>query len=279
MNYRHIYHAGNFADVFKHWILTLILAKLHDKPTPFCMLDTHASLGMYDLEHPHAQKTLEFTSGVAQLYGKNLAEPFSAYMRIISAYKQNHGVYPGSAAIMREFLRDNDRLLLNELHPEDYATLCENFGNDKQIKISQQDAYVALKSLLPPKERRGVILIDPPFEIENDEFALVVTGLGEALKRFATGIYVVWYPIKARHDLNKFYRSLAKLKPPTTLCVELHAQVSAASQLNGCGMIIVNPPWKLDQVLKRNLPKLVEYLQLQNASWKVEELQHKMASK
>lgn len=259
MNYRHIYHAGNFADVLKHWVLTLILEKLRQKETPFCLLDTHAGLGMYDLQHPNAQNTMEHQNGVAQLLVKPLAPEFAAYMRIVQAYTKDHAIYPGSAAIMQEFLRPTDRLLLNELHPEDFAQLKENFAQDRRIKIYNNDAYQCLKALLPPPERRGLVLIDPAFEVK-DEFTRIIQGLQDALKRFANGIYVIWYPIKDRAVVEKFYRDVRKINLPPALCVEFYANEDIGVQLNSCGLLILNPPWQLDETLRSCLPKLLGYL-------------------
>jgi 23S rRNA (adenine2030-N6)-methyltransferase len=268
MNYRHIYHAGNFADVFKHWILTLILDKLCVKDAPFCLLDTHAALGFYDLQHAHAQKTQEYKSGIARVLEHSPTPAFRSYVDIVNKYQHDHNAYPGSGAIMHEYLRDNDRLILNELHPEDYQALIDNFKGDKRVKIMQQDAYVCIKALLPPKERRGLILIDPPFE-KTDELVKIITSIKDGLQRFATGIYAVWYPIKDRKQIAKFYRDLATLDLKNSLGIELHANDSILDQLHSCGMIIINSPWKLREELEANLPILIKYLELSKGTYKL----------
>lgn len=268
MNYRHIYHAGNFADVFKHWILTLILDSLCVKDTPFCLIDTHASLGFYDLRDAHAQKTLEYKSGIERVLMQSPAPAFNAYFNLVKKYQHEHNAYPGSAAIMYEYLRQNDRLVLNELHPEDFIKLSNNFNGERRITILQQDAYACIKSLLPPKERRGLILIDPPFE-QPDEFLKIIASLKEGLKRFATGIYAIWYPIKDRVQIAKFYRDITALKFKDAIGVEFHANESILNQLQSCGMVIINPPWKLRESLDENLGKLIKYLSLSQGTYEL----------
>lgn len=268
MNYRHIYHAGNFADVFKHWILTLILDRLCVKDAPFCLIDAHAALGFYNLQHEHAQKTLEYKSGVERFLEHSHTQAFISYVDIINKCQHNHHAYPGSGAIMYEYLRDNDRLILNELHPDDYQDLVNNFKGDKRVKTTQQDAYACIKALLPPKERRGLILIDPPFE-KPDEFSKIVNSIKEGLKRFATGIYAIWYPIKNRKHIAKFYRELTALGLNNAIGVELHANDSVLNQLHSCGMIIINSPWKLREDLEANLSTLLKYLDLNKGNYKL----------
>lgn len=271
MNYRHIYHAGNFADVFKHWILTLILQKLLEKPTPFFVLDTHSGIGIYDLQNENALKTLEFETGIHKLLNKKLTPEFKAFMNIVASLNNNDATvrYPGSPYICQDFLRAGDRLVLSELHKEEYATLQENFGSDKQIKVLLENGYTAVKAFLPPPERRGLILIDPPFE-QPDEFDKIVTALEDGIKRFATGIYAVWYPIKDRKLVKRFYTQVDKLEIQKKLTVELHANQPVSNQLSSCGMMIINPPWQLEEKLRTNLGKLLEYLEFTNGSFVVE---------
>lgn len=270
MNYRHLYHAGNFADVFKHWVLTLVLEKLCQKDTPFCLLDTHAGLGLYDLQHANAQTTLEHEAGVAKIIDRALTQNFDSYATIIKRY-QAQEIYPGSAAIMQYFLRENDRLFLNELHPQDYLELRENFIADKRIKISNNDAYQCLKALLPPKERRGLVFIDPAFE-QKDEFAQIINGLREAIKRFANGIYVIWYPIKDRKIVDKFYRNLQELPLESCISIELHANENMDTQLTSNGLVIINPPWQLDSTLLAGLPELLKYLDFAHGTYNLRTL-------
>lgn len=267
MNYRHIYHAGNFADVFKHWVLTLILDKLCTKPTPFFLLDAHGGLGFYNLHDIQAQKTLEYKSGVELLANQTTGPSFKAYVEIVRSYSQAN-IYPGSVAIMQSYLRENDKLFAAELHPEDYQTLHENFKNDKRIKVLNQDAYMTIKALLPPKERRGLILIDPPFE-QVDEFAKITVALQEALKRFATGIYAVWYPIKDRKLVDQFYNKINATVSQSKLRIEIYANEQVLNQLNNCGMLIINPPWQLAEVLKSNMPQLLQYLNFTHGTFRI----------
>jgi 23S rRNA (adenine2030-N6)-methyltransferase len=232
------------------------------------LLDTHASLGFYDLQHANAQKTQEYKSGIERILEHEIAPLFKPYIDIVNKYQHDHHAYPGSGAIMHEYLRDNDRLILNELHPEDYRTLIDNFKGDRRVKITQQDAYISVKALLPPKERRGLILIDPPYE-QADEFFKIVTSLKEGLKRFATGIYAIWYPIKDRKQIANFYRDLATLELKNSIGIELHANDSVLEQLHSCGMVIINPPWKLREELETSLPALIKYLELSKGTFKL----------
>lgn len=271
MNYRHIYHAGNFADVFKHWVLTLILQKLCQKDKPFFLLDTHAGLGFYDLHHVNAQNTLEYTTGIDRFIKHKVALEFEQYVQIVNQYIQQYNIYPGSPAIMQHFLRSDDRLFLNELHKDDYLVLRENFESDRRVKILHEHAYQCLKALMPPKERRGLILIDPAFE-ERDEIEQLINATAEALKRFATGIYVIWYPIKDRKIIEKFYRKLSTLPLPQSVYVELHANENIGTQLSSCGLVIINPPWQLVETLQENMPLLLKYLNFSQGTYKINNL-------
>ncbi len=268
MNYRHIYHAGNFADVFKHWGLTLVLDKLCEKDAPFCLIDSHAGLGLYDLNSENAQKTLEYVNGVEEFIKQKPALDFINYLDIVNKYMQD-SIYPGSAAIMQHYLRDNDRLYLAELHQDDYTILNDIFYLDKRVKTFNQDAYKTIKSLLPPSERRGLVFIDPPFE-KADEFTQIINCIQESLKRFANGIYVIWYPIKDRYQVDNFYRQLIKLNIPKTFIVELNAHKNVSFQLMSCGMLFINPPWQIYEKFEANLTKFMEYLNFTNGTYNLE---------
>lgn len=269
MNYRHIFHAGNFADVFKHWILTMLLEKLIEKPTPFCVIDTHAGLGVYDLKHLHAQKTLEQDSGIQRILNTQLAPAFQAYNNILGANNNSTDIYPGSPKIIQAFLRANDRLFATELHEEDYLSLRYNFADDKRIKVLHQNGYEAIKALLPPLEKRGLVFIDPPFE-QTDEFKQIIAALHTGLKRFAHGMYAIWYPIKDPTPVQKFYLALNDLPITKRLHIELHANEAILNQLNSCGMVIINPPWQLDEKLQENMPLLLRYLKLAHGTFNLE---------
>lgn len=267
MNYRHIYHAGNFADVFKHWILTILLEKLIEKPTPFFVLDTHSGLGIYDLKHLHAQKTLEQNSGVQRILQTTLDPAFQSYYDILCNINPTQ-FYPGSPKIIQSFLRAQDRLFATELHEEDFLQLRDNFEDDRRIKVLHQSGYDAIKALLPPLERRGLVFIDPPFE-KTDEFTQIIAALQIGLERFAHGTYAIWYPIKEQRQVQKFYIELSRLPINKYLYIELHANEPILNQLNSCGLAIINPPWQLDKKLKDNIPKLLQYLQLPNGTFKL----------
>ena len=217
MNYRHAYHAGNFADVLKHVVLALVIDYLKRKDAPFRVIDTHAGIGRYALTSSEAAKTGEWRQGIGRLIGADaeqlpseVAQAMAPYLDAVRAANApgELAVYPGSPLIARHLMRASDLLVANELHPEDAAALRATLGRDRRIKLITLDAWTALKSLLPPKERRGVVLIDPPFE-EEGELARMVEGLDQALRRFRTGVYLAWYPIKDRKPIERFHADLA----------------------------------------------------------------------
>ena len=265
MNYRHLYHAGSFCDVFKHFILTELLLKLREKETPFCIIDTHGGLGLYDVASKEAQKTMEYQRGVEEFLQKAGGDPdFDPYCRVIQAVNGEEGQplknYPGSPFFSRFYLRKQDRLRVCEWHPEDVKALQRLFEKDRRVKIFFQDGYGALKALLPPLERRGMVLIDPPFE-KKDEFERIVQGLKEGLRRFAHGIYCIWYPLKEGKPVQKFYEGLVRLKVKEVLRLEMTLLTPLREEgLQGCGMAIVNPPWLLEEKMKALLPKLSKHL-------------------
>lgn len=263
MNYRHAFHAGNFADVMKHAVLAMIVEHLRAKSTPFCVLDTHAGVGRYDLASEPAQRTREYEDGIARLFGQAPPHPALApYLDALASLNPDGALrwYPGSPTLVRARMRPQDRLVLSELHPEDARALKREFAGDAQVAVHHMDAYHALKAHLPPKEKRGLVLIDPPFE-DPEEFARIVAGLARAHRRWPTGIYAVWYPIKERPAVWRFEEAMAEAGIPKILIAELtiHAE-DTHLRLNGCGMAIVNPPWKLDETLAEVLPSLHDAL-------------------
>ncbi|HMA48622.1 MAG TPA: 23S rRNA (adenine(2030)-N(6))-methyltransferase RlmJ [Magnetospirillaceae bacterium] len=267
MNYRHAYHAGNFADVHKHAILALLLAHLRRKETPFHVLDTHAGIGRYDLSGVEAGKTSEFEGGIARLLAGPDHPLLSAYLDLVRAENQPGELrfYPGSPALTRALLRPDDRLTLVELHPEDAATVRDLFKRDRQVIIREEDAYQALRACLPPKERRGLVLIDPPYEVK-DEFQRMVKGMAEALRRWPTGIYALWYPIKSPAEVARFKDELVNFGKPC-LTAELMLRVPEdETKLNGSGMALINPPWQLDEQLASLLPLLHKSLGCQGGT-------------
>ncbi|MCG5241136.1 23S rRNA (adenine(2030)-N(6))-methyltransferase RlmJ [Azospirillum doebereinerae] len=263
MNYRHIFHAGNPADVMKHAVLALILDHLRAKPAPFCVLDTHAGIGCYDLLSEPAQKTLECEDGIGRLFGAPPPHPSLApYLGAVEGLNPDGRLrwYPGSPRIARAALREQDRLVLVELHPDDARTLKAEFAGDRNVAVHQSDAYLALKAHLPPKEKRGLVLIDPPFE-QPDEFARLAEGLAAAHRRWPTGVYALWYPIKERAAVWRFQDAVEKTGIPKVLIAELtwHPE-DTHLRLNGSGLLIVNPPWTLDDRLRELLPALHDAL-------------------
>ena len=264
MNYRHIYHAGCFADVVKHIVLVLLLQKLQEKEKPFRMIDTHGGIGLYDLRQDQAQKTKEYEEGIQQIWNKEpidvLIQP---YMDLIKKLNPNSDLtyYPGSPWLTRQFLRQNDVLQVCELHPQDYQVLQDLFKGDQQVQVFHRDGYTSLKAFLPPVERRGLVFIDPPFEDKN-EFSQVIKGLKEAYRRFPTGIYCIWFPIKELHSIRQFYQDLQALNIPKILAMEYIINSRFPTDcLNGCGMIIVNPPWQIDLILEKIFPLLLKALE------------------
>ncbi len=266
MNYRHAYHAGNFADVLKHAVLALVIEHLKLKPAPFRVIDTHAGIGLYDLSSEASLKTGEWRAGIGRIVDADLpAEAAAILAPYLAVVREVNGPgplqrYPGSPLIARRLMRPNDRLVVNELHPEDHAALEKLFARDDETKVLAFDAWIALKSLLPPKERRGVVLVDPAFE-EQGELDRLVEGLGEAVRRFATGTFLLWYPIKDVKAVAAFCRKIAALELSKVLAVELMIRGGEdAQRLNGAGLIVVNAPYTLEAKFKVLMPVLVPLL-------------------
>lgn len=263
MNYRHAYHAGNFADVIKHATLALVVEHLKRKDAPFFTLDTHAGIGAYDLASIPAEKTGEWRQGILPVMEAPGHPPeLEPYLEAVRALNGDGGLrwYPGSPALVRALLRPIDRMAAVELHPEDAEILRARFFGDRQVGIHHMDGYQALKALLPPAERRGMVLIDPPFEV-RDEFDRIRKGLIQAQKRWPTGLYGIWYPIKGRAPIDRFYADLSMSGLPKTFAAELLVRPDDdPTRLNGCGLVLVNPPWKLDEALSNLLPWLAAVL-------------------
>jgi 23S rRNA (adenine2030-N6)-methyltransferase len=279
MNYRHAYHAGNFADVVKHAVLVLVIEHLKLKPAPFRIIDTHAGIGAYDLASEAAQKTDEWREGIGRLMAAKLspaaADVLAPYLDIVRRLNPGGALvrYPGSPLLARELMRADDRLVVNELHPEDQDELKRLFAHDPQVRVMALDAWTALKALLPPPERRGVMLIDPAFE-QTGELARLVGGLKEAARRFATGTFLLWYPIKEMAPVAAFRREVAGLGLPKATAIELMIRGPGdETRLNGAGLIAVNAPFTLSAKLDALLPELARVLaQGEGAGFKVEEL-------
>ncbi|TAK79083.1 MAG: 23S rRNA (adenine(2030)-N(6))-methyltransferase RlmJ, partial [Gammaproteobacteria bacterium] len=258
MNYRHVYHAGNFMDVVKHVTLIALISSLFRKETPFCYIDTHAGTGYYDLLSASATKTKEYVGGIEKIiHAEHVPALVQRYLecvhhinnRLSSANYAALHYYPGSPMIARHFARPHDRIIACELQPEDCRELKNTFAGDTQVAIHHLDGFLGLKAFLPPHERRGLVLIDPPYE-DPDEFSRIAKSLPIALKRWETGIYGIWYPIKEKRQVERFYRSIRQTLSQPILIIELTIYPDLPSHLNGCGMAIINPPWQFEQTMQ-----------------------------
>lgn len=262
MNYRHAFHAGNFADVFKHALLLALLDALTAKSKPLCYLETHAGRGGYALGSAEAQKTGEWRLGVGRVMDAPTA-PLQRYVDAVRACNPADAlrIYPGSPLLAAGALRATDRLVLCELQEPEAAALRDAFRADARVHVHVRDGYAALNALLPPSEHRGLVLVDPPFEAQEREFDAIEAALRCAARRWPTGVYAVWYPIKSHRDIAPFHRHLAAGPFPEVLVAELLVLPDDSPlRLNGCGMLIANPPWQLDGALARMLPALRDAL-------------------
>ncbi len=258
MNYRHIYHAGNFADVFKHIIVTRIVEYLKCKEKAFRVIDTHAGIGIYDLSSLEAYKTGEWREGIQQLFSAPISEDLTALLspwcNIINSLNEGEKeilFYPGSPFVIRQLLRKQDRLTAIELHDEDYHILAKNFAGDYQTKVLHLDGWLSLNAHLPPKEKRGFILVDPPFE-KTGEFSRLIEGLMKAYRRFPGGIYALWYPVKHDTEIENFLYALYQTKIPKILQLEMHVRKSSMPPtMRGSGMILINPPYLFEEEMKK----------------------------
>jgi 23S rRNA (adenine2030-N6)-methyltransferase len=277
MNYRHAFHAGNFADVIKHIVLTRILTYLHQKQAAFRVIDTHAGAGRYDLTGNEAQRSGEWKSGVARILQARFTEataPLVApYLDIVRAFNppRELAAYPGSPLIARALLRPQDRLVACEIEPAARKQLLASLYNDAQARVVDLDGWTALPAFVPPNERRGLVLIDPPFE-QKDEFARLANGFATAFAKWPTGIYMIWYPVKERRGPDQLVRHVAAIARERNAdddsCLRVEFSVApqtADSGLVSTGLLIVNPPWALAPELKAILPELVKPLGLGGA--------------
>ncbi|KIZ40178.1 MULTISPECIES: 23S rRNA (adenine(2030)-N(6))-methyltransferase RlmJ [Rhodopseudomonas] len=267
MNYRHAFHAGGFADVIKHLVLVRILTYLQDKPAPFRVIDTHAGAGIYDLTGEESQRSGEWLTGIARLMQARLSEkaaPLVApYLDIVRAFNPQRGLaaYPGSPLIARALLRPQDSLVACEIENGARKRLVDALRRDTQARVVDLDGWVALPAFVPPKERRGLVLIDPPFE-RKDEFERMADGFSAAYAKWPTGSYLLWYPVKSRRATDTLARHVTEIVSSTGgtgKCLRLEFSVapqSAEGGLTSAGVLVVNPPWTLAGELKAILPEL-----------------------
>ena len=282
MNYRHAYHAGNFADVLKHTVLLALIEAFKLKPAPFGVIDTHAGSGCYALDGAEADKTGEYRDGISRLLFPDLhadtahAAALPPLLRrwldailALPGNEQGLKLYPGSPLQAAQAMRDIDSAQLCELQPEEAARLRDLFHHDARMHVHERNGYEALKALLPPREKRGLVLIDPPYEAQEAEYRSIEHALKEALQRWPGGTYAIWYPIKRRSQVQPFLRWLQHCGAKRVLRAELlvHPDDSPL-RLNGSGMAIINAPWQLDETLREPLRALARLLaQERPAEW------------
>lgn len=275
MNYRHLYHAGNFADVFKHVLLLQLVRAMQRKEKGFLYLDTHAGRGGYDLSTTTMlpdgrERAPEWPAGIGRLWDeKNSPGVFADFLTAIRTSNVRQGApegalnyYPGSPWIAQSLLRMQDRSALCELREDDAEALAQGFAFQPNVTVHPMDGYTALRAMLPPKEKRALVLIDPPFESAS-EFADILGGLRDALRRFPSGVYAVWYPITERARSDWFQQDLLALNLPPTLVAELQIAGDASEvRMKGCGLLILNPPWQIETEFRAVMPAMVERLKL-----------------
>ncbi len=264
LSYRHAFHAGNHADVLKHYVLSVVLNYFNQKDKPYWIIDTHAGAGMYALNGDYAQKNAEFETGIARLLkAESLPVSFNSYLDAVNAVNPNASfmLYPGSPHIASQFLRAQDKLRLFELHPNDFEVLLQHFKASRQIKSEKADGFNGIKACLPPPTKRAVILIDPPYELKED-YQRVITSLQDSLKRFATGTYLIWYPLLQRPEPKEMLQRLHGLNLKDWLDVQLIVQAPRPDGIGmyGSGMFIINPPWQLAAILDEAMPILTQLL-------------------
>lgn len=263
LSYRHSFHAGNFADLLKHLTQAYILNYLNRKDKPYFYLDTHAGAGLYSLHSLEAEKTAEYRDGIARLFAIEPKHPLlKEFKALVSSFNtaERLDFYPGSPAIAAKLMRATDRLALHELHPSDHELLNNTFEQDKRIKIEASNGFAAIKAQLPPKERRGLIFIDPPYEVKTD-YNTLIKAITEGLERFATGTYAIWYPVIQAETVNAWIKRFKKAGIPNLLRIE-HSPLAPTNGygMTGSGMLIINPPYSLAADFKALLPELNDIL-------------------
>ncbi len=260
MNYRHIYHAGNFADVFKHLVLTMVIGYLQNKDKGLFALDAFGGCGLYDLKSDMAQRTMEYEAGVGNFMNADFPnDDLKNFQDVLRPYYKAD-LYPGSPTLLADRLRPQDRLTANELHPEDYQTLRQNLSRYQNVKATRMDAYENIRAHIPPAERRGLVLIDPPFE-RKDEFEMLGEQLGEWAKRWPTGCYMIWYPIKANSNTPALFDAAVDLNLSRVWTSEfLMHRRGTPDSFNGSGLMIVNTPFQIPERIETLAPLLCDAL-------------------
>lgn len=274
MNYRHAFHAGNHADVFKHLVLSRLIALMARKEQPFAYLDTHAGLGLYDLQGDQATRTGEWIEGIGRLWDADdlpaLAADYMDVLRRMNRKEPGLRYYPGSPELARRLTRAQDRVLLNEKHPEDGQLLKDNMKGDRRVAVHLGEGWHVPRALLPVAEKRAVMLIDPPFE-QLDEMKRCAVALKETISRMRQTVAAIWYPIKDQRLLKRFYQDLAETGAPKLLRVELYVHpLDTPASLNGSGLAIANPPWGLEEELRELMPYLAQKLGQTQGDWKMD---------
>ena len=261
MNYRHQYHAGNFADVMKHAALVRLVRAMQRKSKGFLYVDTHSGRGRYDLASAARGDTLErkpeWPEGIGRLWTRaKLPETLADYVGLVRTYDQKLGnlepqprFYPGSPRLMRMLMREQDRLALFEKQPAEAAALRAEFARSSGVGVQAADGYTGLRGQLPPPEKRALVLIDPPFETK-DEFSSVVQAVGEGLSRLPSAVIAIWYPLTERARVDVFFDELLALKLPPAFALELEiVDRDHSLKMKGCGLVVINPPWQIDKEL------------------------------
>ncbi|MFZ5496696.1 MAG: 23S rRNA (adenine(2030)-N(6))-methyltransferase RlmJ [Verrucomicrobiota bacterium] len=278
MNYRHHYHAGNYADVFKHVLLLLLLRAMQRKEKGFLYLDTHAGRGGYDLNRPSVlpdgrARAPEHPAGIGRLWdAPGLPAAVGDYLALVRRFNERRGgaagglqFYPGSPWLARLLLRPQDRMALCELRPDDAEALAREFAREPRVKVHVMDGYTGLKALLPPPEKRALVLIDPPFESKG-EFDDIARGVAEALRRMPSAVVAIWHPITERARTEEFQHALQALAVPS-LCAELNiAGDGSQLRMKGCGLLVLNPPWRIEAEVRAVLPALADKLRADEAA-------------
>jgi len=265
LSYLHGYHAGNHSDVLKHVVLVAMLAQLTAKDKPLRFIDTHAGAGGYDLRSAAAQKNREYLGGIGRLWNATQAPaPVARWLELVRSHNDGGAQklvrYPGSPWLARESLRPSDSLYLFELHPAEHRALEQKMGADARVTVLRQNGLEGCIGLVPPPERRGLVLIDPSYELK-DEHSDVIAALGNAHRRFSTGTYAIWYPVLERRWVQRLERAVRAAGIESLALYELCVLPDGNGRgLTGSGMLVVNPPWKLGEEMQAALPWLAHEL-------------------